>query len=121
MALSDNKAGSQEQKPQTTPRGSALVHRPRLGRSGPGLHPHPIDPYPFGDVLDVLRTKIPIAKGYLGLDLVEDRPRDAETSRLGQPLEAGRDVDSIPIDPLPLGNDISQVDADAKLHAAVGQ
>src|SRR4029434_9066804 len=49
-------------------------------------------------------------------DLVINGPRDANASRLSQALQARRNIDPISIDLLPLRNDISQVDAQAKLH-----
>src|SRR5206468_5481769 len=55
----------------------------------------------------------------LGLDLVIDGPRDAQASSLGQALQTGGNIDSIPIDPLPLYHHIPQVEAQAKLHSTV--
>ena len=103
----------------SSPYGSHLFLLTHRGGSGPGLQPHPIHPHRLGDVLDRLRAQVFIPQSQPGLDLVIHGPGDAEAPCLGQALEARRDVDPIPIDPFSLGNDIPQVDANAKFHATV--
>src|SRR5262249_9421786 len=60
-----------------------------------------------------------VVQGELGLHLIIDRPRDAEAAGLGQALQPRRNIDSIAVDALALDDDISQVDADTKLHTAL--
>jgi hypothetical protein len=48
-----------------------------------------------------------------------DRLGDEHASRLRQGFKPGRNVDAIPIDPFLLDDDIAEVNADAKFHAAV--
>src|SRR5262249_32136075 len=51
------------------------------------------------------------------LDLIVDAARDAYASRVGDRLDARRDVDSVPQQIATLDDDVAQVDADAKPHA----
>lgn len=52
------------------------------------------------------------------VDLVEDRPGDADAAGLGDALEPRRDVDAITVDAVPIVDDVAHVDAHAETHAA---
>jgi hypothetical protein len=54
----------------------------------------------------------------LVFDLVIRGARKTDTTALGQPLDAGRDVDPIPVETIALDNHISQVDAYTEHHLA---
>jgi hypothetical protein len=60
-----------------------------------------------------------ITKGQLVLDAVIDSAGDTDSSSLGQPFHTGRDIDSIPVDPFSLLDDISKVYAYTKFHSVV--
>jgi hypothetical protein len=51
--------------------------------------------------------------------LIARRPRDTNPDRLGQALEAGRDIDSVAEDVVRLGDDIAKINADAKQRPLV--
>ena len=55
----------------------------------------------------------------LTFDLIKSCLGDANTSRFGQTSQPRSDVDAITIYPVPYLNDISKVDANAKLHLLV--
>ena len=55
--------------------------------------------------------------GQLPADLLMDRPGDADASRIGERLEARRDVHSVAVDAIALADDVAQMDADPELHA----
>jgi len=54
----------------------------------------------------------------LVVDLVIRGARQTDAAALGQPLDAGRDVDPIPVETIALDNDIPQVDANTEHHLA---
>jgi hypothetical protein len=57
----------------------------------------------------------------LRLDLIVDVAGDADAARLGEALQAGRDVDPVAQDVAVLDDDVADVDPDAKRDArAVG-
>jgi hypothetical protein len=64
---------------------------------------------------DVFKDKIEPAGGVL-----LDARRDANPARLGQPFEAGCDIDPVAKDVAILDNDIAHIDADAEFDAVVG-
>jgi len=49
------------------------------------------------------------------------RGGDADAAGLGQPLETRGDVHSVPSDPPTFCGDIAHVNADAKVHSALGR
>src|SRR5712692_6315370 len=49
-----------------------------------------------------------------------DGIRNADASRMGEAFEARRDVDAVAVDLLAIDHHVAEVDADAKLHSAVG-
>jgi hypothetical protein len=70
-----------------------------------------------GDVLERLLPQVLAAQIELARDLLVHGPRDADPARLGQPLQAGGDVDPVPVDPLAVAGHVAQVDTDAELHS----
>ena len=52
-------------------------------------------------------------------DIVADRAGHRDAARLGDALDARRDVDAIAIDVVVLEDDVAEIDADAELDAAV--
>src|SRR5690242_3595088 len=71
------------------------------------------------DVLDPLIAEILVADIEFGLDLVEGLPRDADPASWGESLQASRDVDTVTVDVVCLGNDISEVHPDPQLDATL--
>ena len=59
------------------------------------------------DILHALAAEILVCEIEFGLDLVEGLLGDANPAGLGEPLQAGRDVDSVAINVLALDNDIA--------------
>jgi hypothetical protein len=113
---------------------SSSANRPlslSLSREGRGdlmssdisrLHHHPIHPYRFSDVLDLLFPQILIAKRHFVLDLIVYRSRNTNPTRLGQPLQPCGDVNAVTIEPCAFDDHIAHVEADAIVHLAlVGQ
>lgn len=45
--------------------------------------------------------------------------RQVDAAGFGQALESGGDIDAVAVDPRPVVNDVSRVDADAEQHAAI--
>ena len=84
------------------------------GTLGDGFGPQRIDPHRPGDVLDALlahvleRVRQPVA------DLVAHRAGDADAAGLGQRLQPRRDIDAVAEDVVVLGDDVAEIDADAK-------
>ena len=48
--------------------------------------------------------------------MIVDAPGDADASRVGQPLQPGRDVDPVPVDGSPILDHIPKVDPDPEGH-----
>jgi len=62
------------------------------------------------------------SKASSSLPAASSHPRgDADPARLGQPFEAGGDIDAVAKDVAVLDDDVAHIDADAKLDAAVGR
>jgi hypothetical protein len=57
----------------------------------------------------------------LRLDLIVDVARDADTARLGEALEARRDVDAVAVDVVVLDDHVAEVDADAEPDTLLGR
>src|SRR5215470_14848608 len=61
------------------------------------------------------------SKASSSLPAASSHPRgDADPARLGQPLEAGGDIDAVAKDVAVLDDDVAHVDPDTKLDAVVG-
>jgi hypothetical protein len=74
---------------------------------------------PVGDVLDRLIAEVREANVQLVSHLLMHGRRDADATGLGQRLQASRNVDAVPVDPVALGGDVAHVDADPEVHAAL--
>ncbi len=68
----------------------------------------------FRDILQVLRTHILKGEIDLPADLTLCVVRDANATRLRNPLKASGDVDAVPKDIVVIDDDVTDVDADAK-------
>jgi hypothetical protein len=75
--------------------------------------------YRPGDVLDALFTEVIEGIGEPVADMVADRARDADAAGLRQCLQSRRDVDAVAVDVVAIGDDIAEVDPDAKRDAFV--
>jgi hypothetical protein len=73
----------------------------------------------LGDVLDALLAEILEAVRELAPNMVAHASRDAASAGLGQPLDAGGDVDAIAEDIAILHHDVADIDADAEPHPAI--
>ena len=91
----------------------------RRARRGLGRKAHAIDVDRVGDVLHALRPEVVAAHFELALNLIVDGARDAHPAGVGELLQPRRYVDAVAED-VALGlDDVAEVDADAKGHAAV--
>jgi hypothetical protein len=79
----------------------------------------PVDSDRLGDVLDPVLAHRLEGEVELRLDLVPDVAGDADAARLGQPLQAGRDIDTIAQDVAVLDDDVADVDADPERDAPI--
>ena len=71
------------------------------------------------DILHSLVAEILVRKIELGLDLVEGLLGDANPAGLGEPLQAGRDVNSVAINVLALDNNIAEMHSDPEVNATL--
>src|SRR5216684_3536969 len=81
---------------------------------------HPEHPHRVGDVFNRLLAEILVVQCELVLDLVMDGARDADAAGLRETLEARGDVDAVAVDLLAIDHHVPEVDADTKLHPALG-
>src|SRR5262249_16941864 len=79
---------------------------------------HSVHAYRLRDVLHDVLAELLIPDRQLVFHLVIRGARQTDATALGQPLDAGRDVDPIPIEPIALYNHIPQVDANTEHHLA---
>ena len=70
----------------------------------------------FRDVRDAVRPQGLIPDAHLVLHMIVDAPGDADASRVGQPLQPGRDVDTVPVDVPPFLDHIPEIDPDPEGH-----
>jgi hypothetical protein len=77
-----------------------------------------IDSHGLVDVLELPLTDVLEGNGQLAADLIVDGIGNEHATRLGQSFQAGRDVDAVTVDPAFVVDHISQIDTDAKPHAA---
>ena len=85
----------------------------RLGAGPPAPGPHRP-----GDVLDRMLAGVLEVRAERA-DLLVHRLREADPAGLGQPLEAGDDVDALAQDVVAVDHDVAEIDADAIAHAPV--
>src|SRR5437899_1524054 len=69
------------------------------------------------DVLEVLPAQLAVPQFELPFDLIQDLARNADPSPIGDPFKPGCHVDSIAEDVAAVLDDVSDIDADAKLDA----
>ena len=81
---------------------------------GLGFAAQRIDPHRPRDVLDALLAQIVERIRQLVADLVAHRPRNAHPAGLGERFQPRRDVDTVAEDVVVLGDDVAEVDANAK-------
>src|SRR5439155_26398673 len=74
---------------------------------------HAIDAHGIRDVLDLAIPERLIAAHHLVLDLLVDRARDVDRTRLGNTLDAGGNVDAVAVDIVLLNDDIAEIDANS--------
>src|SRR5690349_475244 len=72
-----------------------------------------------GDVLEGLLAKISELDWDLAANLIVRGRRDADATRLSDPLKPSRNVDAIAKDVIALDQDVSEIDPDPKQHTAV--
>ena len=103
---------------EKTPR--RMYFRATLGRlprrRAASLRDHSINPYRPRDVFHFLVAQVRIAKRELVSYLLVHGPRDADTSRLCQALQACCDINPVAIDLLAFHHYVAEVDPNAKLH-----
>src|SRR6266404_17668 len=74
----------------------------------------------LGDVFGLMLTNISKFQRQVAIHLLKDISRDADTPGLRERLQARCDIDSVAVDRAVLvGNDVPEVESDAKLHAPV--
>jgi len=73
-----------------------------------------IDPDRPSDVLDALLAPILEWVGQLVADVVAHRPGNADPAGFGQGFQARRNIDAVAEDVAVLGDDVAEIDADAK-------
>jgi hypothetical protein len=73
-----------------------------------------------GDVLDLLLALVLEREVELVAHLIAHNPADADPAGFGQGLEARGDVDAVAVDVALIDDDVTDIDADAKLDAPIG-
>jgi len=73
------------------------------------------------DVLELLLAEVLEDKVELACGVLLHPRRDADAARIGQSFEPGRDIDAIAKDVAILDDDVTHIDANAKLDAVVGR
>src|SRR5712692_1416813 len=90
----------------------------RRGRRRRRVRQYPVHAYRLRNVLHDVLAEPRIPHRQLVFDLVVGSARKTDATALGQPLNAGRDVDPIPVETIALNNHIPQVDTDTEHHLA---
>ena len=80
---------------------------------------NPIGSYRTCDVLKGLLAEVGEIDRDLSANLIVSGRRDADASRLSDPLEPSRDVDTITKNVVALDQDVAEIDADPVQHAVV--
>src|SRR5690242_5293082 len=76
---------------------------------------------PLSDVLDLLRAEISERQRQLSADLIQQRTRDANATRLRKSLQPGRDIHGIAEQVIALHHDAADVNANAETHLLTGR
>src|ERR1700734_3268760 len=71
------------------------------------------------DVLEILSTKFAIGHIELALDLIKHLARDTDAAAISNSFEPSRDVNPFAEDVGALGDDVAEIDANAKFDALV--
>src|SRR5205085_10496356 len=72
--------------------------------------PNSKDPYRAGNVFEVPIAQIVESQTQALADMVTDRPRDADLSRVCQPFEPGRHIHAVAVNIAVLNDDVSEID-----------
>ena len=83
------------------------------------LSQHAINRDRLGDVLDRVLAKVFVTQIKLFLDLVEYRPREGDTARLGKRFETRRNIYTIAKQVIAFDDHVAKIDAYAKAHAPI--
>jgi hypothetical protein len=78
-----------------------------------------VHPHGLLDVLDLPLAHVLEGERQLAANLIVDGIGNEHATRLGQRLQPRRDVDPVTVDPAFVVDHISQIDPDAKQHAAI--
>src|SRR6516225_2389295 len=97
-----------------------LSRREWSGRDSP-VHEHTQNPNRFGNVFYMLLSKVLVTQRRLGSYLPMNHVRNADAARSREALQPGRDVDTVAINLCAVDDHVPEVDANAKLHPAVGR
>ena len=79
----------------------------------------PVDPHRPRDVFERLLPHVFEGEVETACGVFPNAGRDADSSRLGQGFEPGRDVDAVAKDVAVLDDDVPDIDPDAEVDAAV--
>ena len=115
ILLQDDDAG--ERRPAPHPGRGQLGARHPTGVFG--RREHAVDDDRLGDVLDLVLAKVFVTQIELLPDLVEHRPREGDTARLGKHFETRRNIHAITQKVIALDYHVTEVDTDAKVHAPI--
>jgi hypothetical protein len=77
------------------------------------------DPNRLSDVFDSMRSKIGETDVESSLDLIVNAPGNADATRISQVFDPGGNVHAISINAIILVKNISQVNANAKIHTPI--
>src|SRR5207237_6740218 len=91
----------------------------RQGRAG--LEAEAIHPDGPRDVLDGVLAAELERERKLALDLIVGRAGEADVAAAGQAFQPRGDIDALAVEPLPLDNDVTEVDADTEPHPPAGR
>ena len=111
----DRQPGRREHAPAPITRSSSLPPRWRTVKQYPP-HMHGI-----GDILNSLIAEVLEVKRQLTLYVFADRVRNAYAAGVGEILQSRRDVDPIAVYLIAFDHHVAEVDADTKLHPAIGR
>jgi len=78
-----------------------------------------MDPHRPRDVLDALLAHVLEGVREPVADMVANRARDADAARRRQPLQPRRDVDAVAINIAAIGDDVAEINPDAKAQTAL--
>src|ERR1700730_19179914 len=84
-----------------------------------GPYAHCVSANRLGDILDAMAAKRAAIEIELVPDLLVDRLRNADGTRLGERLEPGSDVDAIAENVVAVDDDVAEIDPDPQLETAL--